>query len=162
MSTFSVKIIKILEEYKEILRSFMPLKVANARISCLGLINKKMLCASDLVLYKIANKTMADLQDFIKKANTKLPSYPRLQNYYEDLQKAIQEFCVDGDRVINPQQETSRLALEVIQVLSLSPEKINSTLRARVDACMEKIHQYGSLEQYQKLEILIAKKIVSG
>jgi hypothetical protein len=155
MSTFSVSIIKILIEYKVILRSFLSLKEANARIHRLGLANKKMLCANDLVLYKIANNTLADLKAFIKKLEPDTLWRTKSQDYYDRLQKAILDFCVEGDKVVNIQQEISRLALEVIQILTLPAEKIIPKMLERIHSGMEKIRQYGSPEQYQKLEALI-------
>ena len=155
MSTFSVSIIKILVEYKVILRSFLTLKEANARIHRIGLANKKMLCANDLVLYKIANNTLADLKLFIKKLDPDSLWCKKSQDYYDRLQKAILDFCIEGNKVVNIQQEISRLALEVIQILTLPTEKINPKMLERIHGAIEKIRQYGSFEQCQKLEALI-------
>jgi hypothetical protein len=96
MSTFSVDMVKLLKEYKTILRSFLSLKEANARIHRLGLVNKKMLCANDLALYRIANKTIIDLKAFIKKFDANSRWVPKLQNYLESLQKTLQDFCIEN------------------------------------------------------------------
>lgn len=158
MSTFSVKIIKNLNEYKKILRAFLVLKEANARIHRLGLANKKMLCVKDVTLYKIANKTLDDLQIFIKGFDDSSQWRSRLQEFYECLQKDIQEFRVDGEKIINVQQEVSRLSLEIIQLLNSFSEKNDADIMQKIQTAMEKIQEYGAQEQYLKLKDMVEKK----
>jgi hypothetical protein len=158
MSTFSINITALLEEYKTILRKLLPLKEANAKIYRLKLVNKQLSQISDdIVLYKIANNVINDAQKLTKDFTNNQSYYFRLFDYAEHLKRTLNDFCIENDKVIHPKQEASRKLLEAIQLIGLSP-KLNSTFLERLKGCVEIINKYGTEDQYQQLMMLIKSK----
>lgn len=163
MSTFSISITKVLEEYKIILRKLLPLKEANAKIYRLKLVNKQLSQVNnDVILYKIANNVVNDVQKLAKEfANNSSYSF-KLFDYSEQLKNMLGDFCVENDKVIHPKQEVSRRILEAIQLLGLPQTKLNSTLLERVKNCTEVVSKYGTEDQCQQLRALIKSKSSVG
>lgn len=159
MSTFSINITKLLDEYKSILRKMLPLKEANAKIYRLKLVNKQLSqVTKDITLYKIAHNVISDANKLTKElANHQSYSF-KLFDYAEQLKNTLNDFCIEDEKVIHPKQEASRRILEAIQLLSLPNTKINSALLERIKTCTEAVSKYGSPEQCEQLAALIKNK----
>lgn len=162
MSTFSINITKLLEEYKGILRKMLPLKEANAKIYRLKLVNKQLSqVTKDAVLYKIAHGVVNDAQKLTKEFANQ-PSYSfKLFDYSEQLKNILNDVCVEDDKVIHPKQEASRRVLEAIQLLSLPQTKLNSKLLERLKNCTDIVYKYGAPDQCSQLASLIKSKSIS-
>ena len=149
---FSEEIMKLLHEYKRILKRYVAPEERDAKIQVLGLERKKIREASEVSLYHKAQRVIEDITGWINKNSDVPTAYYGLEEFCQHLNGLLNQYRIEADargreKVIHAQRLASRATVDAIQLLDLAPEKITGNHLQQLDGCFQVVAKYGTKEQ---------------
>ncbi len=141
MTVFTNAIMPLLNDYKAILRRNLPLEEANAKVKRLQLHRKQLIHVNDVILYQHALNIIKD----IKKMMRFYEWAHGLNDFMHHIEDTLNEYQVENNRVVHPQQKAAQAIIDVIQLVNYSDR--NSSIEQKIQACIEAVSKYGTPEQ---------------
>ena len=150
MTTLSPLMLKIVNDYKLLLRKSMPTNQSSAKIKELGIKRKQLKALNEAQLYKIGEVILKELEQNIHVGRCS-SYYCGVEEFAEHLKKILSSYCVESNQLINTAQKASYSMLEAIQLMSLPEEKLNAATAIKLNQCVYNVTKYGDKEQLQIL-----------
>lgn len=143
MHSFPHQAIKLIYEYKGIIRKQQSEEEASKKLIDLGL-NQK-LPKKEIKLYHIIHQIL----NYERNAedNKSSPRYSGLNRFLNDLDEFISSYHLDGDEVIHPGRAASRAFIEAVQIMALDLHRFNTAIHHKLDNCARLIAKYGETSQ---------------
>lgn len=148
MLTFSHTILKLLNEYKSILKKQLPQQQAwTAKVQALGLKRKILKYDDEITLYRKALAVVDDLELRIKN-ETDIPAWHSgLEKFGQFLKETLAEYQIENNKVVHTSQQASRAIVEAFQLMQTPNATFNSIIERKLDQCGQTIARYGSQAQ---------------
>lgn len=153
MYHFSQHAIKLLNEYKNLLRKHVDSDEISTRLTQLEL---EQLPEHESDLYRLI-VTVIELEAEAHRNCASNLRYSGLRTFREHLQDFIAIYRLEGDRVIHPGQTASRAAIQAIQLMGLEERRLDAAVVGQLDTCGQLIAKYG--EEAQKMAFFSALKL---
>jgi hypothetical protein len=156
MSIFSEYILKLLNEYKRVLKRYVSPSQREKTIIELGLKRKMLKFDSDVILYNKANRVLHDIENWTKNSINTATEYSGIDEFYQHIKNYLSEYRIEGNQIIHTSQKVSRALVQAIQLISLSHMKLSNQTTQKLEECVQTINHFGSKDQ----RILFAKAII--
>ena len=153
---FSEEVMRLLHDYKRILKRYVSPDDREAKIQQLRLERKNIRSANDVLLYRKAEQVIEDINSWISKSSDAPTAYYGLEEFCQHLNAFLKQYCIEGDtlgreKVVHAQRLASRAIVDAIQLLDLSSDKLTATHLQQLDGCFQVIAKYGTKEQQDLL-----------
>lgn len=149
--SFAEVILKVITEYKGLLKRIMLSSNASTRFSeemkKLGISRTHLRECSDLTLHSIASNIIKDLDTQINKGKKFDGLYCGAEEFLNHLRNILDDFIVDGDRVIHSAHKASCAVVDVIQFMSLPEYKFTADVVDTIHKNIFIVSKYGTSEQ---------------
>lgn len=150
MTTFAPVMLKIINDYKLLIRKTTPTTQSSVKIRELGIKRKSLKAMNEVQLYKTGTVILNELEKHIHAG--KCPSYYcGTEEFAEHLRKILNSYCVENNQIVNAAQKASYSMLEAIQLMTLPEEKLNAATAIKLNQCVYNVTKYGDKEQLQIL-----------
>lgn len=158
-SVFAVTITTALNYYKNIVRKNLDAQAAEDKIKELKLKRRQLRHASDICLYHRAQNVVKEIQAEIA-PRTNSPSWHfGIADFMQYLQNTIDEHVIEDNKVIHTKQNASRSIVDIIQLITLPPEKIDNIHKQKLDKNIQVVARYGTKEQRDMLREMLKKRM---
>jgi len=149
MATFSDTILQAIFDYRQLLKRQFEIKERRAKLKALGL-DAGIDPTNEVLLYKLAQAILADLESHSEKNSTGYYSYSGVQKFAEHLRHVLGEYELKGTQVIHKTQHASRALLHVIQSLAATSNKLSTSLCVSLAKHGRTIASLGSHDQHHR------------
>ena len=146
MSIFSKTMIKAIGDYRVLLRRYLSQVERMIMLQKFQLRNRNTY-KSDLVLYKTAQKIIADIRETMAKPTEGYYAYSGIAQFCDHLEVYLSEYLVEGEQVVHRAQKASRALLSAIQITHLPRERLDEQVARQLCAYNEVVVDFGSEEQ---------------
>lgn len=147
MLPFDKKILKLLNDYKLILRKHVARHEWAEKINALGLKRKQLRLDNEIALYHKAHRIVADILSWTDNANNTASWYSGIDEFCQHLKNILSEYHIDNDRILHASQYASRAMVEAIQIMKMPHSRLTSALAQKLDSCGHIIARHGTPEQ---------------
>lgn len=163
MTTFSQMMLKIVNDYKLLLRKNLPTNQSSVKIKELGVKRKQLKAMNNIQLYELGTTILKELEQHIH-AGKCSSYYCGTEEFAEHLRKILNSYCIENNQVVNTSQKASYSMLEAIQLMSLPEDKLTASAAIKLNQCVYNVTKYGDKEQLQILTeaIKVHKKNASS
>ena len=152
MSVFSDTLLKILNNYKIILKKNLSSKKKTLKFAALGLKRQQLKQASDALLYSTAQRVLEDIEQSMEFPDSSMSSsHCGLHEFYKHLKNTLADYSMDQDVVVHAKQQSSRALVNAIQLIILAKDKPEAAMASKLDQCGLILAKLGSKEQQEKL-----------
>lgn len=149
--SFAEIILKVITEYKGLLKRLMVSNSTSTRFSeemkKLGISRSHLRECSDLTLHSIATTIIKDLETQTTKNKKFDGLYFGAEEFLNHLKKIMDDFIVDGDRVLHSAHKASCAVIDVIQYISLPEYKFTADVVENIHKSIAIVSKYGTAEQ---------------
>lgn len=148
MTIFSDTILKVIFDYRQLLKRHLKVGERRAKLKALGLSSE---CdpTDEVALYALAEVIAKDLEGSLASLPAGYYTYSGMQKFFEHLNALLSEYKIEEGRVIHKTQHASRALLHVIQNLMHSGSKLSLAIRDKSLSCARVVAAYGSSEQHK-------------
>ena len=123
MSSFSETILKLINDYRSLLRKTTPAEQRKQKLRQFGL-DGRYSELSDIELYNTAEKMVEDLKSNQEELSQSQYTYSGRKNFIEHLTNILEQYHIHGDKIMHCTQLASRASIESIQLLALPEDKL--------------------------------------
>lgn len=159
MLPFAEVILKVISDYKLLLRKLYPAHEASLKIKDLGLKGSQLRRIDDLHLYKTALVIVKNLEEYV--ATHDMPkshrSYFGAEEFLHYLKSFLSVYAIEKNRVIHTEREASLVVMEAIQLVTLPKNKLTKQTFERLFYCADIVSKYGNIEHMALLNDAIKK-----
>lgn len=149
MMPFDKKVLKLLNDYKLILRKHTDRHAWGAKVQELGLKRKNLRFDDEVALYHKANRVVEDIMRWTDNSNNTASWYSGVDEFCQYLRNLLAEYQVENNKIVHTSQQASRAIVEAIQLLKLPNARFNSTVANKLDQCGQVIARFGTREQQE-------------
>ncbi len=144
MHNFSQTAIKLLSDYKNLLKKQLDPNESARKLAQLGLDKRIPKREGDLyrLLLKVVKKAHMEEND----APSRL-RYSGIDRFVRHMKEALDNYRLENGQVIHMSQTASRAMIEAIQLIPLPELKLTDGVAAKLDSCAHLIAKYGAEEQ---------------
>lgn len=146
MIEFSEIALKIISDYKLLLRKIYPIGEATMKIRDLGLKRNQLDKHDSVFIYNVVKRIIEHLSEYVtekKKSHAYFFGAEELLQYTSDFMSDYQVF---NDKLIHTSREASRAVIDVIQIVSLPEGKLTKDIFERLSKCVSFVSKYGKME----------------
>jgi hypothetical protein len=143
MSEFARKVYKAVGEYRTILRRQLSQADRMKRLEKLNL-KVKLDGTSDLEFYHIAQNIVNDIRNAKAISGANYYSYHGTDHFADHLNTFINDYTVQGERVVHASQLGARAYLEAVQLTQVDEPHQNDDTAARLVRCNGLIAKFAS------------------
>lgn len=155
MSPFATKIRQCITQYKRILKRHLSATAYTLKVKTLHIKRKELKNTSDVELFHIANRVLRDIETWLAKQDISAIEFSGLDEFRQHIKNTLCNYSLEGDKVVNTNQQASRLIVESIQLLGLPfSDRINTKLIKNITLLKE----LGNEEALNKLGSALLKK----
>lgn len=147
MTTFAKLILKLLTEYKSLIKKLLPQKEWSEKMTQLDLKRKALRHDDEIALYYKAQRVLEDTRCWLHRNSTS-HWHSGLDEFYNYLLNILEEYAVINNRIVHTSRQVSCAMVEAFQLIRLE-RKRNKLNNRRLDRCAQIIAQYGSREQQE-------------
>lgn len=158
MSIFSEHILKLLNDYKRLLRRYVSGVEREKAIINLGIKRKSLKFDNDVILYNKAHRVLKDIEYWTDKLNRTATEYSGIDEFYEHLESYLSNYRVDGNAVVHITQRVSCALVQAIQIISLPEAKLSDSNVSKLDDCIQTIAKFGTKDQRNMLAKALNKQ----
>src|SRR4051794_38688117 len=112
MSIFSEHILKLINDYKRLLRRYLSNSEREKTIISLGIKRKSLKYDNDVILYNKAHRVLSDIMYWSSKLNRVAGEYSGVDEFYQHLQNYLSNFRVEHNVVVHISQHASRALVQ--------------------------------------------------
>lgn len=117
MSPFATKIRQLITHYKRILKRHLSASHYALKINNLQIKRKDMKFLNDSAHYQIAHRILTDTEHWLANQNISASEHSGLEEFRHHLKDFLKDFHLANDKVVNSNQQASRIIVESIQLL---------------------------------------------
>lgn len=155
MSPFATKIRQCVTQYKRILKRHLSATAYTLKVKTLQIKRTELKNTSDVELFHIANRILRDIETWLAKQDISASEFSGLDEFRQHIKEYLRNYYLEGNKVVNAHQQTSRLIVECIQLLDLPfSDRTNTQLIKNITLLKE----LGSEEALHKLGTALLKK----
>jgi len=147
MSIFSEHVLKLLNDYKRLLRRYVTNTEREKTIINLGIKRKSLKFDNDVILYNKAHRVLQDIDYWREKLNRTATEYSGIDEFYEHLKNYLSQYRVEGNAIIHMTQKVSCALVQAIQIISLPASKLSDSSVLKLDDCIQTISKFGNKDQ---------------
>lgn len=147
MYAFAKIAIKLLNEYKAVLKKHLSRHEWTTSINHLGLRRKALRYDSEAILFVKAQNAKRDLAKRLSQYSNPPSWYSGLDEFYQYFKNALEEFQLNDGKVINAAAEGSRALIEAFQLMKMPNAKRDTNIALKIEQCSQIIAKYGTREQ---------------
>lgn len=155
MSIFSEHILKLLNDYKRILKRHLSTKEREKTIIDLGLKRKSLKFDTDAILYNKAHRVLKDIEYWTAKYNHAATEYSGIDEFYSHLKKYLNNYRIDSSQIVHMTQQVSCALVKAIQLISLPDAMLCDSHTHKLDDCIQTVVKFGTKDQ----RIMLAKAL---
>jgi hypothetical protein len=157
MSIFSDTMKNAISNYRQMLRKYLPQAERVSKLNQLNL-RSPQLYQNEIMLHEAGYKIVEHLFDLDSNKGGYY-AYSGIAKFGNYLKEFLDNYLIDGNRVIHKAQKTSQALVHIIQLLTLSKDKITDSLRDKINELNDIIATYGSEEQHELYETTLQSTI---
>lgn len=146
MSLFSETITLAIKDYRFLLRRYLTQVERVVKLQELNL-KDPAIYQTDLSLYRVAEKIIQDIDKNMSVPNEGYYAYSGIEQFRMYLKEYLDNYYIEGDRVVHRAQKASRALIESIQLIAMPNERLTSQVEKKLFDCNEKIVKFGSFDQ---------------
>lgn len=147
MTTFAKLILKLLTEYKIIIKKLMRQEEWTTKVRTLGLKRKALRHDDEVALFYKAERVLDEISRSLTQ-NTSAYWHSGLDEFYQYFKNILSEYEIIDNKVVHTARQASRYLVEAYQLIRLDAKR-NKVSSRRLDHCGKIIAQYGSREQQE-------------
>jgi hypothetical protein len=151
MSVFSKYILKLLNEYKRLLKRYLPVKEQKKAIINLGIKRKSLKFDNDVIFYNKAHRVLKDIEYWKEQFNRTATEHSGIDNFYHYLKSYLSHYRIENGVIVHITQKVSCALVQAIQLISLPASKLNENNVSKLNDCVHMISQFGSKDQQKML-----------
>lgn len=159
-ANFGETIFRTIYEYKKILKRHLSAEQYRDKVNALGIKRKQLRTMSEVALYKLASSILKDLENYKTKDYPSL--YSGIHEFINHIKHILKNYHLEDQTVVHSSQTASQKIVEMIQVISLCEEGVDSGILYQLNACTETIIKYGTLEQLDMIINLLKQQQKEG
>ncbi len=144
------EILKAISNYKLILRKALPAARCSAKIEELGIKRQNIKAADEAKLYQIGLKIVDELEKQLKEAGKEKKtsnSYHGTREFFQDFKKQLSKISVENNRLVHVGQKASSALVDVIQLITISQDKLSEQHLQQIIQLGSIIVEHGSRDQ---------------
>lgn len=148
MSIFSETIAKAIGDYRKLLRRYLEQEDRLEKLRQLNLkdLNKG---TDDLILYNKALEIIDDIKHNMDTPDQGYYGYSGLHEYSKYLQQYLDNYELDGMKVVHRAQHASKALIQAIQLAMLPDSRLDEAVEGKFEECSKLVAEFGSEEQKQ-------------
>jgi|688.fasta_scaffold634871_1 hypothetical protein len=158
MSIFSEHVLKMLNDYKRLLRRYVSSTERENTIINLGIKRKSLRFDNDVILYNKAYRVLQDIEYWTDKLNRNATEYSGIDEFYTHLKSYLTQYRADGNTIIHVSQQVSCALVQAIQIISLPESKLSDYNISKLDDCIQTIAKFGTKDQRNMLAKALNKQ----
>lgn len=148
MSVFSDYILKLLNDYKRILKRYMSAEERENTIIELGLKRKSLKSDNDVILYNKAHRTLKNIEYWTSRSSHNATEHSGIDEFYQHLKNYLNDFRIENNQVVHMSQKVSCAIVQVIQLLALPATKLCENSNSnKLNSCIQTVAKFGTKEQ---------------
>lgn len=148
MSVFSDYILKMLNDYKRVLKRYMSLEEREKTVIELGLKRKSLKSDNDVILYNKAHRALKNIEYWTSRSNHTATEYSGIDEFYQHLKRYLNDFRIDNNQVVHMTQKVSCAIVQAIQIMSLPDVKISeNNMTSKLNIYVQTVAKFGTKEQ---------------
>lgn len=156
---FSEKIMKLLVQYRRLIKRQLPAAHYKSKINELGIQRQALRNQNEINLFHIALAVAQELQSLLKSTTQSASWYSGIDEFYQHLQNTIDDYCIEDNKVVHKAHLASRASVEAIQLLTFNNEQVDSPFTERLTHCASVIAKYGTQEQRKLFNNALRKQL---
>jgi hypothetical protein len=154
MATFSEHILKLLNDYKRLLKRHLSITEGRQAIIDLGLTHKSLKFDTDVILHNKARCVVKDIES--REALDRITGeYSSIHKFYQHLISYLANYQIENDAVIHITQKVSCALVEAVQIVSITKSELSGNQTSRLDDCTKIIEKFGTQDQRTLLADLL-------
>jgi hypothetical protein len=150
MCDFSNFILKIISEYKALLRRHFTAQEVTKKIRRLKLNRMCIRDTNNLSLFYIGEKIIKDLEKYVatryENRTSSTSFYFGAEEFLKHFKRGMAEYCVADDSVIHTKKAASCAMVEAIQLLDTPESEMNMEVCTKLDRCLGLVVEHGTPE----------------
>ncbi len=145
-SMFVETMSRAISDYRQILKKYLTPAERTAKIALLRL-KDPTIFDSEPELFQVIQNVLADIEKNIRVPNEGYYSYYGIVRFAKFLREYIDNYIVDGNKVMHKAQKAANLLIKGIQLMNLPVEQLNESIADQVIASHPIIIEFSSKEQ---------------
>lgn len=145
MYDFSPTAVKLLREYKAVIKKQMSFEEAEARLASLGL--NKRLPKKDNVLYEILTNVLREETKMRQAAGKANLRYCGASQLLLHMRKVVELYRMENKKVVNANQMAAKAMIDAVQLIASLGVQDPSQIISKLRFCVEQVIQYGTQDQ---------------
>lgn len=151
MSIFSASIVKLVNDYKRLLRRYLPNSEREKAIINLGIKRKSLRFDNDVILYNKAHRILNDIEYWTEKTKRTAAEYSGVDEFYQHLKDCLSNYRVENSVVVHANQKASCALVQAIQLISSSEADSSDTNASKLNDCILTVEKFGTPEERKML-----------
>lgn len=147
MSIFSEAILKLLNDYKRLLKRYVSTKEREDAIINIGIKRKSLKFDNDVILYNKAHRVLKEIEYLTSSLNRPATEYSGIKEFYEHLKNYLAQYRVDNNKIVHIHQQVSCALVQAIQIIAMPPAKLCENKLSLLDDCIQIIIKFGTEDQ---------------
>ena len=140
-------ILKIISDYKTLLRRVLTTKECSKKITNLGLKRTNLRNLDDIELYNIALKIITELNIYTAETHKNSVFYSGAAEFLQYLKELLGEYSIEDGKLIHASQNASCAILNLIQIITLPHIKNTKETVEKIIECIKVVAKHGNKEQ---------------
>ncbi len=149
MSTFSKYILKLLNDYKRLLRRYVSTTEREKIIINLGIKRKSLKFDNDVILYNKAYRVIQDIEYWTEKTQRTAAEHSGVDEFYQHLKNYLSQYRVENNLIVHVTQKISCALVQAIQLAS--SKHLTEEDLSKLENCIQSVKKYGSADQQSVL-----------
>lgn len=152
MSIFSEQVLKLLNDYKRLLKRYLATNERENTILKLGIKRKSLKSDNDVILFSKAHRVLEDIEYWSSKAIRVATEYSGVDEYYQHLKKYLENYQIENNAIVHVTQRVSCALVQAIQLIALPSSDSNVS---KLDDCISTVAKFGTKDQ----RVMLAKAL---
>ena len=149
MFIFAKIILKLLSDYKSIIKKHHTHAEWIAKINKLGLKRKVLKNDNDAALYHKAHKVIEDISAYLNQNPQGISSWHSgLDEFCQHLKNIMSEYKLENNQVVHLSQHVSRTLVEALQLINHT-DVHKPTVANKLEQCGQVVAKYGTRQQQE-------------
>lgn len=158
MSIFSEHVLKLLNNYKRLLRRYVSTSEREKIIINLGIKRKSLKFDNDVILYNKAHRVIKDIEYWTSKINRNAAEYSGIDEFYQHVKKYLSQYRVENGIIVHVNQKVSCALVQAIQMIPLLESKLSDKHVSKLDDCIQTVVKFGTHDQRVMLAKALSKQ----
>jgi len=154
---FSNIVLKAISDYKLLLRRILPAKECSAKIVGMGIKRTQLRNIDDVGLYNVALQIVENLEEYVTTEGKENIFYSGAEEFLRYLKRLLNEYHVDGNKIIHAAQSASCAMVDAIQLIALPEHRHTIDVVEKLIKSIHIVARHGSKDQLSMFIDIIKK-----